>query len=93
MQSVDLSVSLFEGICLLVFVALFRCCVATEAALTVDGFIKDPPVAPEGDDRGKLAIRHIPPPPLLYPPRFIFTIPCSVRSESSAIGALFTTSA
>ena len=75
MYSVDLSFSLFEEIGLLVFVALFRCCVATEAALTVDGFCKDPPVAPEGDDRGKLAFRHIPPPPLLYPPRFIFPNP------------------
>ena len=75
MRSVVLSFSLFEGIDLLLFVALFRCCVATEATLTVDGFCKDPPVALEGDDRGKLAFRHIPPPPVLYPPRFIFTIP------------------
>jgi len=56
--------SLFKVINLLVFVALFRCCVATDTALRAAGFCRDP-VTTVGDDREKLAFRHIPLPPLL----------------------------
>ena len=71
--SVVLTLSLFEDINLLGFTALFRC-VATEAALTAAGFCRDK-FATVGEERENLAFRHIPPPPLLYPPRFMFANP------------------
>lgn len=71
----DLTLPLLEGTCLLFFVVLLPCCAATDATLNAAGFCKDTPTATVGEDQEKLAFRQIPPPLVLYPPRFIFAMP------------------